>query len=125
MSVALIGAHQTNPGSNINNNTQIGGGVEWNLVPYRKNENYQFMFRLGSSRSDLALDSPYKIGCTRDHYMFAFANFSAYWLLIKDKLIITANSYFSKNLKYDDNNFVQLNAKVGYKISNSFKLARK
>lgn len=121
-SIALIGMNQQNPGANIKNKLQVGTGMEWNLVPYRKNENHQFMFRFGGMRANLNLDRPNDLGFTRDQFTSAFVQFSTYWLLAQNKLSITASSFYTQNLKYTDYNAIHLNASTGYQISKSLRL---
>ena len=122
-SAALIAINQRNPGANITENFQAGAGVEWNVIPYRTTQNHEFMFRMGATRNDMELNLPNKIGFTSDQYSAAFVSFSTYWLLMNQKLSLTASTFYSQNLKYTDYNQIQLNGQAYYTVSKSVRLS--
>lgn len=119
--VALIAQNRQDPGANIKGSTQIGGAVEWNLVPYKikdsKQGSKQFMFRTGLSHADLKLAFPNIADQTETQYPLGFLQFSAHWLLAHDKLSINSKSYTSMNMKQTKFKFLQLSADITYQFS--------
>ncbi|MDH4469046.1 MAG: hypothetical protein QE271_13390 [Bacteriovoracaceae bacterium] len=98
--VAIMGVQFANPGSNLVRGRNIESGVEYNLVPFRVTESYEFRVRATASNSDDRLVMANDRGNTHENYYQAAFQLYGYWLLLNDKASLTGSISASKNLSH-------------------------
>jgi hypothetical protein len=98
--VAIIGNQSADPGSNLDQARDLSAGLEYNLVPFRVDQPYEFRVRaeLTNHRDRLVLVNDR--GNTNENYRSASLQLYAYWLLLKDKANVTASLSADKNLSH-------------------------
>lgn len=120
--VAVMGSQSGNPGSNLKSGTGFGTGLEYNLVPFRVDQPYEFRVQANVKQFSDALVMVNDRGNTNEKYAELSLQLYAYWLLLKDKATLTGTVSGSKNLTYSGYSDFNVNATFSYQIFKGVRL---
>lgn len=96
-SFAIITIQGSAHGTNIRNFSEYATGVEYVVVPFKKDQPHQFMFRAGPSFSRLILNTENDRGNVREQVIGGFVQIAYVNQIIKKKLILNSSAKTSIN----------------------------
>jgi hypothetical protein len=98
--VAIMGIESANRGANLIRGSRSEVGIEYNLVPFRVTQSYEFRVRASGSRTIDRLVVANDRGNTHENYYQAAFQLYGYWLLLQDKASLTGSISANKNLSH-------------------------
>ena len=117
--VAVVGVVSTDKGDNLKNGQTLSTGLEYNLVPFRIDQPYEFRVRSFLSRTSDRLVFVNDRGHTSETYDEVSIQLYAYWLLLKDKASLNGHLSADKNLTYSGYYSASANLKFEYQVNHT------
>ncbi len=115
--VALIVNQYSDPGSNVQDSLNAQVGLEYNLVPFRVDQPYEFRIRAGLKKVEDHLVIANDRGNTVEDYYSVGAQLYTYWLILKQKASITGGLSARKNVSYRGYYSGSANLSFSYQIT--------
>lgn len=115
--VALIANRTSNPGANLDRKNHAVAGIEYNLVPFRIKQPYEFRVDAGVGYSDDRMVMPNGRGLTREQYLGLGAKLFGFWLLGKEQNASVTSSISGRALPgIKGYGSASVNAKFNYQV---------
>ncbi len=121
-SFAVVTLQGSANGTNIRNFSEYSTGIEYVVVPFKKDQPHQFMFRTGPSLSRIMLESENDRGNIREQIIGGFVQLAYVNQIIKKKLVLNSSAKASINPGLSNYNSYNANVVVSYNLTKSILL---